>query len=123
MDSGVLTFVNHGCRGSYNTGTKTAFDEFTADVHMLDDAVNGKSHTGTTTFKPVIDRHLLYMADHSLRDIQAGEEILDNYLNFVGYEEDWEPSVTHLRALCSGEDVGEVTTYQLNARRRRGDEL
>jgi hypothetical protein len=95
-------------------GTKTAFDEFTADVHMLNDNVNGKSHTGTTTFNPVIDRHLRYMADHSNRDIQAGEEILDNYLVFVGDEEDWGPYVTYVRALCSGEDVGIVTSYEAN---------
>jgi len=105
VDSGILTFVNHGCRGSYNMGKKTTFDEFSADPSTVDGTVSGRSHEGTTTFNPVVDRHLRYMADRSLRDIKAGEEILDNYLAFVGKPEFWAKDVMNLRALCSGQAV------------------
>lgn len=109
VDSGILTFVNHGCRGSYNMGKSTPFDEFTADVHIIGDEFSGKSHLGTTTFNPVVDRHLRYQADHSLRKIKAGQEILNNYLNFVGKKEFWASSVEELRAQCSSNAVGDVS--------------
>jgi len=81
-NSGVLAFVNHGCKGSFNTGIRTPFDEFTANLDVPRDEIDtcSKSHGGTTTFNPVIDRHLQFHCDQSLRDIQAGEEILDNFL-------------------------------------------
>ncbi len=66
-NSGVLAFVNHGCKGSFNTGIRTPFDEFTASLDVPRDEIVtcSKSHGGTTTFNP----------------IQAGEEILDNFLS------------------------------------------
>lgn len=96
-------------------GTDTPFDEFTADPDLLCDAINGKSHEGTTTFNPVVDRHLRYQADHSLRDIKAGEEVLDNYLAFVGIAEDWKNDVQQMRKVCAGQEVGEVTSYETDA--------
>lgn len=115
VDSGLLTFANHGCRGNYNSGDETSFDEFTARIDVLDDEVNGKSHVGTTLFNPVVDRHLRFHAaspDTTLRDIEAGEEILCNYLSFTGNAEDWAKDVQDLRAQCAGQAVGEVTDYE-----------
>lgn len=104
MDSGALAFVNHGCKGSYNTGTKTPFDEFTVSLDVPHHELVGRSHSGSTLFNPVIDRHLQYQCDQSLRDIQAGEEILDNYLAFsVANADDWANNVMTLREWCSGE--------------------
>lgn len=93
-------------------GDKTSFDEFTARIDVLDDEVDGKRHT--TLFNPVVDRHLRFQADTSLRDIKAGEEILCNYLTFssTGNAEDWANDVQDLRAQCSGQAVGEVTDYE-----------
>ena len=93
-------------------GEETSFDEFTARLDILDDEVSGRSHTKTTTFNPVVDRHLHFQADHSLRDIRVGEEILANYLAFTGNEEDWAKDVLDLRALCSGQAVGDVIDYE-----------
>lgn len=81
VDSSIITFVNHGCNGTYNVGEKTDYDEFSAKLDEPADALNGRSHTGTSVFNPVIDRQLfLAGGDVSIRDIKAGEEILDNYL-------------------------------------------
>ena len=112
VDSSILTFVNHGCRGSYNIGEETPFDEFSADPDSLDYVSAGRSHKGTSTFNPVVDRHLRFQPDVSLREIKAGEEILDNYLDFVGLPEYWTKDVMDLRALCSGQAVGQVTNYE-----------
>ena len=109
------TFVNHGCNGTYNTGTVTSFTETTADLDTLAEDIDGKSHTGTSTFNPVVDRHLHFNVDWAIRDIKAGEEILDNYLSFIGSKEYWAADVEQLRKECSGEAVGEVTEYETSS--------
>jgi predicted ABC-class ATPase len=112
VDSGVITFVNHGCKGAYNVGEITAFDEDTVNTDVMPDEVGGKSHEGTSIFNPVIDRHLFFMGDMSNRDIQAGEEILDNYLAFVSSEDYWAKDVIELRNQCAGTAIGEVIEYE-----------
>jgi hypothetical protein len=112
VDSGALTFVNHGCKGTNNIGVVTAFDEESADTNVMPNEVGGKSHDGTSIFNPVVDRHLTFGGFMSNRAIQAGEEILDNYLAFVSSEEDWADYVISLRNQCSGMAIGEVTEYE-----------
>lgn len=112
VDSGIMTFVNHGCNKTYNSGVESFIDELTADVNILPDSLNGRRHTQTSTFNPVLDRHLGHTAEQSLRDIKAGEEILDNYLAFVGDKKYWASFVQHLRDLCSGNTIGIVTGYE-----------
>lgn len=97
-------------------GSATPFDEFSADPDKLSALLSGRSHQGTTMFNPVVDRHLRYNADLSLENIGAGKEILDNYLAFSGGEaEHWNEDVKGMRKLCSGEEVGEVTSYERSA--------
>lgn len=113
VDSSIITFVNHGCRGEYNVGLETEEDEFSADPDEPIELLNGKSHTGTSIFNPVIDRHLSHSGDMSLEDIEEGDEILDNYLAFVGSEEEWEEDIEHLRSVCRGKlTEGTVNEYE-----------
>lgn len=113
VDSSILTFANHGCRGSYNVGEATKGDEFSVDLNAPDKSINGMSHSETFVFNPVNDRHLFFSGDESIRDIKAGEEILDNYLAFIGGTEYWELAVTDLRKQCSGEVTeGSVADYE-----------
>lgn len=93
-------------------GKPTPFDEYSADPDSPDYVSAHRSHNDTTLFNPVIDRHLRFQLDTSSRDIKAGEEILDNYLDFVGIPEYWTKDVMGLRALCSGQAVGPVTCYE-----------
>mmetsp|Transcript_35793 Transcript_35793/g.35996 ORF Transcript_35793/g.35996 Transcript_35793/m.35996 type:complete len:82 (+) Transcript_35793:125-370(+) len=56
-----------------------------------------------TLFNPVIDRHLPHLVgglDVALRDIEAGEEIFDNYLTLVSNKADWKELVKGLKAQC-----------------------
>lgn len=114
VDSCIITFVNHGCRGTYNVGTETDVDEFTADPNVPIEALNGRlHHTGGCIFDPVIDRHLFRMGDVSNKDIKAGDEILENYLAFIGSEDYWAEATGDLRKQCSGEVTdGSVTEYE-----------
>ena len=48
-------------------------------------------------YSPVFERHLrqiMSVGSYTLRDIKAGEEILCNYLSFVGDAANWEGDVT-----------------------------
>ena len=89
MDSGVMTFVNHGCNKTYNIGEESFVDELTANVDVFPDDLSGNSHVRMSTYNPIVDRHLQHEADQSIHDIKAGEEILDNYLAFIGAAEYW----------------------------------
>jgi hypothetical protein len=110
VDSGALTFVNHGCNGTYNIGQETDFDESTVNLDALPDIVSGKN---SAKYSPMIERHLFHSPVHALRDIKAGEEIFDNYLAFTSEEESWKQDVTDLRELCTGAP-GDVTNYERN---------
>jgi SET domain-containing protein len=112
VDSGLQTFANHGCKGTNNVGEVTDFDESTANTDVMPDELSGKSHQGTSTFNPVVDRHLTHFSDRTIRDIKAGEEILDNYLAFISSEEYWAEDIINMRNQCSGVAFGEVTKYE-----------
>lgn len=102
--------MNHGCNGTYNTGVNSDVTEFTADIVRIPESLNWR----TRVFNPVVDRNLRHFtsgADVAMRSIKAGEEILDNYLAFVGTDDDWEYDVKSLREQCSGA-VGEVGLYE-----------
>ena len=87
VDSGILTFVNHGCEGSFNVGgTNSNWTEMTVNA----DHPPPKEFTETAPFyNPVLERHfrqIVSSGDYSLRDIKAGEEITNTYLGFF-----WRP--------------------------------
>jgi hypothetical protein len=73
------------------------------------------------TYSPVADR--LYPdwgcgdTTRVLRDVEAGEELLDNYLPFGGTENgtDWEDNLAELKQLCSGNGVGSVVQYEASS--------
>lgn len=115
-------FVNHGCEGEYNVGIETEDDEFSADPDYPIEALNGKSHAGTSIYNPVVDRHLYRGGDLSLdEEIDAGEEILDNYLAFVGSEDEWEEDIEFLRDMCNGKNAkGSVTDYEERFGKEKG---
>ena len=68
MDSGLFTFSNHGCNGTYNIGVVADFDECT-DTDVLDE----KRLEGTTIFNPFVDRHLTHTAVMNIRDIRQAK--------------------------------------------------
>jgi hypothetical protein len=77
-----------------------------------------------TIYSPFVDRHIVYYSgglDHALRDIQAGEEILTNYLHFVGNQAEWENDLGELRRSCGG-GGGSLRDYEHYFSEVGGDE-
>jgi hypothetical protein len=118
VDSSPMTFVNHGCKGTNNIGEVSELNEFTLDLDRMPEEFMMKGHS--STYNPAADRNLRhYIAggETSIKPIKAGEEILDNYLFFIGEEESWTEDVQQLRDQCSGrqsigsEDVREYESW------------
>jgi hypothetical protein len=113
VEPSVLQFVNHGCDGSYNTGIKLSVTEKTADPkQMPDDLYDSVSEN--SQYSPIADRNsLLHMHafETALRDIDAGEEFLDNYLGYLTVD-NWEAALADYRAQCTNQDVGAINRYE-----------
>lgn len=113
VDSDIMTFVNHGCNGTYNIGVHTDVNEFTISIDDPPENLLGRSES-VHLFNPAVDRGYVYVnggPNAALRDIRAGEEILDNYLLFIGTGDYWEADVTGLRNQCLGQ-AGDVVEYE-----------
>jgi hypothetical protein len=114
VDSGILTFANHGCNGTYNMGQTLSSHEMSAPdangnhqppLELLQD----EKHTIYDVF---YDRsHWIFesASDVMRVDVASGSELLDNYLPFYV---DWEDGVNDLRSQCQGQTVGLVTAYE-----------
>ena len=116
VDPGVTTFVNHGCNGTYNIGWPLPLTEETAPLGA------GPAAAGYAfelyPYDPFSARQFpsweCTSTNAALRDIEAGEELLDNYLVFGGSEsdEEWERQLVELKELCSGSVVGLIKAYE-----------
>lgn len=106
MNSGILAFANHGCHGTYNV-VKYApgLTEVTADPDTMPEEMSGRGNKKLEVYNPVMDRHIDQRQASSFtvsRNVNAGEEVLCNYLEYVGHSDDWKEKVMRLRAQCSG---------------------
>jgi hypothetical protein len=114
VDSGILTFTNHGCNGTYNMGQSLSSHEMTAldasgNIQPPLELLQDDKHTIYDVF---YDRsHWIYESGSDVMrvDVAAGSELLDNYLPFYV---DWEEGVEDLRSQCQGQAVGLVTAYE-----------
>jgi len=117
VDSGISNFCNHGCDGAYNYGYLDADGRGLTEANVdLDQVPEDILNAADAVYSPLYERHLrqkLTVGDSVLRGIRRGEEILCNYLYFVGDSEDWAEDVTSLRRQCSGEEVGSIQEYEL----------
>ena len=114
VDSGLQTFVNHGCNGSFNVAglPSKANQELTEqNAQESDQYLFKKEELDWNIFDPHRLRHLHHYSssfDYALQDINAGDEILADYLDF-SEGADWWAEVQELRNICNGEGVGYIT--------------
>jgi len=120
VDSGYLTFCNHGCQGSYNVETKTdrvhqrmfgKVTEQNANPSQFEDLFQRE------IFDPYIDRHLHHESSNYLfaaENLKAGSEVFDNYVTMVEEEDIWFDYVQYLKEICSGDALGEIAKIESN---------
>ncbi len=115
-------FCNHGCNGSYNLCVHGSVDnEATVDPNQPPDSVLLKLGIG---FSPALERNfrqVLTSGDTTNRDIKKGEEILCNYLEFIGNAAHWEEDVSGLQGQCAGTELGDISSYEKESRLWSGD--
>jgi hypothetical protein len=113
VEPSIFSFLNHGCNGTYNTGM--ALDETEQTVPLGRGPV-GIVKDDMPAYHPWLTRHFPSSPDDiniALRDIYAGEEILENYLVFGGVEsiEDWDENLSELQTICAG-GSGLISKYE-----------
>jgi hypothetical protein len=111
-----MSFVNHGCNGTYNVGTPLDVTEMTAIVGVGPGTVYDDV---TDVHHPFNERRFPFWECEkfvALRDIQKGEELFDNYLVFGGGDDidDWDKNLLELKAVCMGK-AGTIAEYEAAA--------
>jgi hypothetical protein len=113
VDGSKMTFINHGCNGTYIMGVNMSITELTAPdtmpAEILDDPFEN------AVYSPFLDRnHMMYvngLLDTTLKDVRAGDEVLDNYLAYLN-EQNWKDGISDYRAQCKFEQVGAIGSYE-----------
>jgi hypothetical protein len=111
-----MTFVNHGCNGTYNVGTPLSVNEMTAKLGV---GPFGIYDDENDVYHPYNERQFPFWECEkfvTLRDIEAGEELFDNYLVFGGGAdlEDWDKNLMELKSVCLGAS-GTIAEYEAAA--------
>ena len=111
VDPGITTFANHGCNGTNNIGMATNFTELTATVEDMTTLFLPFQYL----FDPAGDRSLLWkistVQDVLSQSVQAGDEVLDNYI-FFSSEKYWEEDIQELKLICLGQRTGLVVAVE-----------
>jgi hypothetical protein len=112
IDPGRMTFMNHGCNNTNNVGITLSVTEQTADPQRMPDEL---LIYPAETSSPFYARNYFIPSNlgTTRRDIKAGEEILDNFLNYY-MEENWQRGVLDLRNQCTNsQSLGSVSSYEV----------
>lgn len=115
VDTGILTFINHGCNGMevMGEGEPLTSTEMTVDPEQMPPELTNYS-TECHTYNPFIDRNnmrIITAGDKTLFDMKNGSELLDNYLRYL-HEDNWKMGVLDYRAQCIASAKGIVTGYE-----------
>lgn len=124
VDSGLMTFVNHGCHGASNLGDFPNITTSTVHPFRVPNELHFYRNQGPEyVFNPAIARDTTSRAIIQNRwgDIQRDEELLENYYEYFSSLKDWGEHVRLLHDYCDG-GVGEVEQYQRDDIARDNDE-
>jgi hypothetical protein len=112
VDSGLLTFVNHGCNSTYNIANPLSQNELELNLSLPPPSDFFDDKRRVSVYHPLYDRSIPFdeTIAHAHKDIRAGEELFDNYLSFGG-ESQFAQQVMALREQCGGVP-GEVERFQ-----------
>ena len=112
-----MTFVNHGCNGTYNLGNYNNPPEeggLTEQNAKESDYLNTFEEEEHSGYNPYRLRHIHHENSHSdisVKDIKAGDELFVDYLTFCEGTGWWD-EVQHLKRMCNGEEFGFIATRE-----------
>jgi len=113
VDSGIVTFVNHGCNSTENIIGSFDQEGFNEWTRMLDE---GKitEQPDRPPFDPSCDRHIHHLSaslDITKHKIMAGEELLSNY---VGFGDNDLEEHSEIDSMCKGEKLGTIKVLEMS---------
>jgi hypothetical protein len=119
LDTGVLTFVNHGCNGTSNVGFQVPFSESNADLNdplvleFIEEMWTGGEEC---VYNPALvrDTSSKVIIENS-GPIMKGEELLDNYITFITDVKMLEEDLKDLETQCGGKS-GLVSEYESSSK-------
>ena len=117
VDSGILTFVNHGCNGSSNLGLFPKItDSSVNQTHVPNELLYYRNQGVDYVFNPAAVRSTFSRVENQnvWGDIKAGDELLENYYEQFAGRNDWKENVDTLNKYCSG-GIGEVEKSEREA--------
>ena len=124
VEPSILTFVNHGCNGTFNMLDWSAFRSWRNDKEgvivtemnaTVDDYESYRENMyDIFTDRPIAHSALSYAV--ASRDIKAGEEITSNYIFYVSGLEAWIQQSEDLKSICSGETPGFITQTESDSK-------
>ena len=118
VDTSISTFINHGCRGTYNVGLLYDYHEMNIlDCGGDDDDSSELCMTcddqDIQMYHPYWERQYPMWGCQSMianRDIEMGEEILYDYMCMSGTDNMLQ-EIEHLQSICNG-GLGYVSQYE-----------
>lgn len=97
--------MKHGCNANYNVGPVQEVNEMNADETALpEDAPLLVAQDFDNTFVDRNARLLMHSLCYANRDIAAGSEIMNNYLNYADSLDEWKRAVSELREQCAANE-------------------
>jgi hypothetical protein len=114
VEPGILSFMNHGCNGTYNTGHRWTETELTIELGQGPPDIAWDEFP---VYHPRASRHFPFVPHDlstALQDIEPDTELLDNYLTYggVGDMQYWDENLRDLKLMCSG-GIGSITRYEM----------
>ena len=99
VDASLLTFVNHGCNGTSNVGIGFNVTEVNARDEFMPLELQSRPHGKDFIYNPIEERNSFYTKYMKpVGNIAMGEEILTNYLSYVGGDQFWSYTIAELRS-------------------------
>jgi hypothetical protein len=115
VESGLMMFVNHGCNETSNLGSFPNITESKVDPTFLPKELSFYRMAGEDyVFNPAVARATTSRVENvnRWRNMDAGEEVLENYHEQPPGSREWKSHVEDLQKYCSG-CGGEVEGYEV----------
>jgi hypothetical protein len=113
VDPNIMTFINHGCNGTYNMAKRLPYTELDVMEERMPPEIAFEP-IDSSVYNIFIDRSIFILTnayDRLTRDVKAGEELLDNYLLYLN-EENWKTGLLDYRTQCLKQAQGAIGVYE-----------
>jgi hypothetical protein len=124
VDPNVMTFINHGCNGTYIMTPRLPFTELDADPEKMPEEI-GTDPSEASVYNIFVDRNIFIMLNANerlMRSVHAGEELLDNYLLYLSVD-NWKTGLLDYKTQCLKQAQGAIGVYEQEGKKQKSETL